>query len=151
LVIEKVDKIMHGMQLGMAGMHNQLRQWCSKGFLSNLIEYLLHHNFQIWLTSDHGNIECEGIGRLSEGSVSDTRGEKVRICPTKELRAQVSQLAPEAICWEPVGLPEGYFPLVLEGFKAFQPIGSNTVTHGGISVEEVIVPFVKIERKNHGR
>ncbi len=34
LVVDKVDKIMHGMQLGAAGMHNQIRQWCRGGFLS---------------------------------------------------------------------------------------------------------------------
>ncbi|MFO7880870.1 MAG: PglZ domain-containing protein, partial [Bacteroidales bacterium] len=33
LVVDKVDKIMHGMQLGAAGMHNQIRQWCRGGFL----------------------------------------------------------------------------------------------------------------------
>ncbi|MFW6030101.1 MAG: BREX-3 system phosphatase PglZ [Halanaerobiales bacterium] len=27
IVIRKVDKIMHGMQLGTAGMHNQIKQW----------------------------------------------------------------------------------------------------------------------------
>ena len=34
LVVDTVDKIMHGMQLGSAGMHNQIKQWCQKGFLS---------------------------------------------------------------------------------------------------------------------
>jgi len=28
LVVDKVDKIMHGMQLGSVGMHNQIAQWC---------------------------------------------------------------------------------------------------------------------------
>ncbi|MFI3219640.1 MAG: BREX-3 system phosphatase PglZ [Methylococcales bacterium] len=42
LVIDKVDKIMHGMQLGMAGMHNQIKQWCQDGFLNALIEHLLN-------------------------------------------------------------------------------------------------------------
>ena len=32
LVVDKVDKIMHGMQLGSAGMHNQIKQWCRSGF-----------------------------------------------------------------------------------------------------------------------
>jgi hypothetical protein len=27
--VDKVDKIMHGMEMGMAGMHNQVRQWAS--------------------------------------------------------------------------------------------------------------------------
>jgi len=43
LVVDKVDKIMHGMQLGSAGMHNQIKQWCQGGFLNSLIDYLLLH------------------------------------------------------------------------------------------------------------
>ena len=30
LVVDKVDRIMHGMQLGSAGMHNQVRQWAGQ-------------------------------------------------------------------------------------------------------------------------
>jgi len=32
LVVDTVDRIMHGMELGAAGMHNQVRQWAEKGF-----------------------------------------------------------------------------------------------------------------------
>ncbi len=35
LVIDKVDKIMHGMELGTAGMHNQVRQWATGGFTAD--------------------------------------------------------------------------------------------------------------------
>lgn len=37
LVIDKVDKIMHGMQLGSAGMHNQINQWVHGEFLVTLL------------------------------------------------------------------------------------------------------------------
>jgi len=74
LVVDKVDKIMHGMQLGATGMHNQIDQWCRKGFLTSLIDYLLLNNYQVWLTSDHGNIECSGMGSPLEGSIAETRG-----------------------------------------------------------------------------
>lgn len=37
LVVDKVDKIMHGMQLGSAGMHNQIKLWCQSGFLAALV------------------------------------------------------------------------------------------------------------------
>jgi len=40
LVVDKVDKIMHGMELGTAGMHNQVRQWTLQGFMSDLIDLL---------------------------------------------------------------------------------------------------------------
>ena len=38
LVVDKVDKIMHGMVLGTAGMHNQVRQWAGEGFMAELLD-----------------------------------------------------------------------------------------------------------------
>ena len=37
LVVDKVDRIMHGMELGMAGMHNQVRQWAGEGFMARVV------------------------------------------------------------------------------------------------------------------
>lgn len=147
LVVDKVDKIMHGMQLGSAGMHNQIKQWCQAGFLSDLIGLLLGLEYEVWLTSDHGNIQCDGKGRPSEGAIAETRGERVRVYPTPELRSQVASSFPFAHEWPPLGLPEDYFPLVASGRDAFVNPGESIVGHGGISIEEVIVPLIKFERK----
>jgi len=147
LVVDKVDKIMHGMQLGAAGMHNQIRQWCQEGFLGSLIGYLLDYGYDVWMTSDHGNIECHGKGRPSEGVIAETRGERVRVYPTPELRSQVATTFTFAHEWQPVGLPPGYFPLVAGGMDAFINPGNSIVGHGGIAIEEVIVPLVKFERR----
>ena len=147
LVVDKVDKIMHGMQLGSAGMHNQIKQWCQAGFLSTMIGQLLEYGYDVWLTADHGNIQCEGKGRPSEGVIAETRGERTRVYPTPELRARVAGAFPFAHEWQPVGLPAGYFPLVACGRDAFVTPGNTIVGHGGISLEEVIVPLVKFERR----
>jgi hypothetical protein len=147
LVVDKVDKIMHGMQLGSAGMHNQIKQWCQNGFLTALIRQLLEYGYKVWLTADHGNIQGDGKGRPSEGVIAETRGERVRVYPTPELRAQVAAAFPFAHEWKPVGLPADYFPLVAGGHDAFVNQGDVIVGHGGIAIEEVIVPFVKFERR----
>jgi len=84
LVIDKVDKIMHGMQLGAAGMHNQIDQWCRGEYLISLLNYLSNHGYEIWITSDHGNIEAIGKGRPTEGVIAESRGERVRIYPTPD-------------------------------------------------------------------
>jgi len=147
LVVDKVDKIMHGMQLGSAGMHNQITQWCQGGFLKDIIGYLLDHKYEVWLTADHGNIECEGKGRPTEGVIAETRGERVRVYPTPELRSQVASTFTFAHEWLPVGLPSDYFPLVASGRDAFVKPGISIVGHGGIAIEEVIVPLVKFERR----
>jgi hypothetical protein len=147
LVVDKVDKIMHGMQLGAAGMHNQIKQWCQDGFLAALLGHLLNYGYDVWLTADHGNIECEGKGRPSEGVLAETRGERVRVYPTPELRSQVARVFNFAHEWQPVGLPTNYFPLVAKGRDAFVNPGDTIVGHGGIAIEEVIVPLVKFESR----
>ena len=119
LVVDKVDKIMHGMQLGSAGMHNQIKQWCQSGFLAALVGQLLDYGYEVWLTADHGNIQCDGKGRPSEGVIAETRGGRVRVYPTPELRSQVAGSFLFAHEWQPVGLPAGYFPLVAGGRDAF--------------------------------
>lgn len=147
LVVNKVDRIMHGMQLGSPGMHNQVAQWCRSGFLNTLLSGLLDRGFDVWLTADHGNIECRGLGRPSEGVIAEIRGERVRIYPTLELRDQTAAAFSFARKWNPVGLPADTFPLVAQGEGAFVTPGETLVGHGGIAIEEVIVPLVRFERR----
>ena len=147
LVVDMVDKIMHGMQLGAVGMHGQVAQWCQGGYLGKLIDYLLDHDYDVWLTSDHGNIECEGKGRPAEGVLAEIRGARARVYQTPELRSQVASAFTSACEWEPIGLPDNYFPLVAGGRDAFVNPGNSIVGHGGITLEEVIVPLVKFERR----
>jgi hypothetical protein len=147
LVVDTVDRIMHGMQLGSAGMHNQIAQWCEDGFLGSLIGALLDKGFDVWLTADHGNIECRGMGRPGEGVIAEIRGERVRIYPTPELRDQTAAAFSFARKWNPIGLPAETFPLVAQGAGAFGTPGETLVGHGGVAIEEVVVPLIRFERR----
>ncbi|MEW6664967.1 MAG: BREX-3 system phosphatase PglZ [Thermodesulfobacteriota bacterium] len=147
LVIDKVDKIMHGMELGAVGMLNQVRQWAERTYLTDLLGMLLGRGFRVLLTSDHGNTEAEGCGSPAEGAVADLRGHRVRIYSDPALRQRMMEGFPSALEWQPIGLPGDYLPLIAPNRKAFVHEGDRLVAHGGISVEEVIVPLVQIERK----
>ncbi|GAC1459456.1 MAG: hypothetical protein NVS2B14_08620 [Chamaesiphon sp.] len=135
------------MQLGTAGMHNQVQQWAELGFMANLLDLLLANSFKIWLTSDHGNIEAIGLGQPKEGAIAHLRGERVRVYPDTVLRAKVKGEFSEAIAWPPLGLPETYLPLLAPERTAFIREGEQIVGHGGISLEELVVPFIHIERQ----
>jgi hypothetical protein len=148
LVVDKVDKIMHGMELGAAGMHNQVRQWAAGPFLAQLFDLLLENGFRVYLSSDHGNIEASGCGRPAEGAVADLRGERARIYPDSLLRGQVKERFPGALEWPPIGLPVDYLPLLAPPRAAFVRKTESLVGHGGASLEELIVPFVQIERRD---
>lgn len=146
MIVSKIDRIMHGMELGSIGMQSQVRLWATQGYMAGLLDILLDGGFHVTIVSDHGNVEAEGIGLPSEGSLADLRGERVRVYPDDGLRASVKVKYPEAIEWPAIGLPEGFLSLMAPGRKAFVGEGKRVVTHGGISVEEVVVPLVQVER-----
>ena len=146
LVVDTVDKIMHGMELGARGMHGQVRQWAREPYLAELLDLLLNHGFRVWLTSDHGNVEAAGCGSPAGGAVSDLRGKRVHVYPNAPLRHRAADEFPDARPWPPAGLPEEYLPLLAPGRSAFIRKGERTVAHGGASLEEVVVPLVRIDR-----
>lgn len=143
-VVDKVDCIMHGMELGTAGMQNQVRQWASEGFLARFLDILLTAGFDVFLSADHGNVESTGCGRPKEGVTADVRGERARIYSDPTLRAYVASKFPNAIPWKPMGLPNDFLPLLSGDRNAFIPEGQRTVAHGGVTLEEVVVPFVRL-------
>jgi hypothetical protein len=146
LVVDTVDKIMHGMELGAAGMHNQVRQWAEQGFAGELLSLLIGQGYRVYLSSDHGNIEAVGMGSPGEGAAADLRGERVRVYPDEGLRRAVQAAFPQTTAWPAFGLPEDYLALVPKGRAAFVKTGKRSVCHGGIAIEEVLVPFVEIDR-----
>jgi hypothetical protein len=148
LVIDKVDRIMHGMELGAAGMHNQVRQWAELPYLASLLDILDQAGFRVFLTSDHGNVESVGCGRPAEGAVADLRGERVRVYPSSDLRSKVKASFPTSLEWSPIGLPDDYLALLAQPGQAFIQEHRRTVGHGGASIEEIIVPLVQIERRD---
>ncbi len=145
LVVDVVDRIIHGMQLGTAGMHGQVRQWAEGGFPARLLGLLLEHGFAVYLTSDHGNVEAVGIGRPGEGVVAEVRGVRARVYGDALTCERVRSRFPGAVGWPGWGLPADYLPLLAPGRAAFAAAGEGVVGHGGISLEELIVPLVRVE------
>ena len=143
IVVDMIDEIVHGAMLGKRGIAGQIHAWCETGFVEKLFLLLAEHGYQIYLTADHGNVDAEGIGRLSQGVVSELRGERVRTYRSETLASSVPPEI-EAFRFDSPGLPPDFLPLYAGTRGAFVPKGDQIVAHGGISVEELIVPFIKI-------
>ena len=128
----------------MAGMHGQVEQWARQGALAKVLGALVRRGWQVFVGSDHGNTEAMGVGSPSEGVLAETRGQRVRIYENETLRAKTASEVAHTGIWSPVGLPQGYYPLMASGRGAFATLGSTVVAHGGVSLEEVVVPFVRV-------
>ena len=148
IVWNKVDDIMHGMQMQTAGMHSQVRLWASQGHLQQLLCRLQQEGFAIYLTADHGNVTATGIGNPREGVLVETRGKRARVYDRPEFREEVAAKFPDSISWPGQGLPPARHVLLAGDLKAFTDEGDEIVAHGGIALEEVMVPFVAITRED---
>ena len=148
VVVDAVDEIMHGMTLGTRGLHDQVESWQEHGLLGELFHRLLASGFEIFVTADHGNIEARGAGRVAQGVLAETRGERVRLYSDQVLyQNTLSQLQGRGVPGATTGLPDGRYPLYAAGRSAFVDDGDIIVAHGGTCIEEVIVPFVQVSRR----
>lgn len=148
LVVDTVDEIIHGAVLGKRGIAAQIANWCESGFVDRLFSLLLDNGFHVYLTADHGNVEAVGIGRPNQGVSSELRGERVRTYRSEAVIAETAAANPETFRLDVAGLPANFMPLFAGGRGAFVPKDDQVVVHGGISVEELIVPFVKVSYVN---
>jgi hypothetical protein len=147
IVWNKVDDIMHGMEMQTAGMHSQVRLWASQGHLQQLLSRLQQEGFTNFLTADHGNVTATGIGNPREGVLVETKGKRARVYDRPEFREEVAAKFPDSISWPGQGLPPARHVLLAGDLKAFTDEGDKIVAHGGIALEEVMVPFVAITRE----
>jgi hypothetical protein len=146
IVVDTIDEIVHGAVLGKRGIAAQVESWCESGFVDQLFSLLLDKGFHVYLTADHGNVEAVGQGRPNQGVASELRGERVRTYRSETLVAESAAANPNTYRLDVAGLPANFMTLFAGGRAAFMQQGEPAVVHGGISVEELLVPFVKISR-----
>jgi len=146
VTLYKVDEIMHGMQLGAAGMLNQVRMWAEGGALLGILELLLSRGFSVVIAADHGNTEASGIGAPKQGVLCDVRGERCRIFNEMKFAEECVTHAPGSIVWQHAGLPAQFIPVIAPPGAAFIQQGTKSVCHGGNSIEELAVPFILVHK-----
>jgi hypothetical protein len=147
-IVNDVDDMCHGAVSGRQGLHAQVRSWAAQTGLADLLLQLMEQEFDVFLSADHGNVEARGIGSPKEKALADLRGERVRIYPNEILRDHVAGSFPSALRWDSAGLPDGFVPLIASVRDAFITEGTRTVTHGGVSLEELVVPWVHVRTKD---
>jgi len=152
LIESRIDDLVHDATLGATSFQAALRVWLGEHSdrLEALISDLLARDFIVYVASDHGHVEAHGFGRPSEGLTVDTRGQRARIYSDRHAAGNVRRNFSQTILWERDGLlPDGenaVWALMPRGRGAFAPFKEITVTHGGPTLDEVVVPLVTITR-----
>lgn len=144
VVVNWVDKIADTEKQGTAGVHDAIKLWSGK-FIS-LFKRLLDEGFSVFVTADHGNVGAEGMGEPKQGVLVESPGKRARIYDNPMFLAEAQAEYKNSNEWPAIGLPPNQHTLLPKGLRAFTQAGKHVVSHGGISLEEVIVPFVRISK-----
>lgn len=149
-VVGAIDEIVHGSTLGTAGLLGSLRVWLERTApaLEAGIDRLLELGFTVFLASDHGHVEARGAGTPSEGLAVDTRGRRARTYRDRGLAERAAEQRSGTVLWGDDGLlPADLWSLFPSRREAFAPAGEMIVTHGGPTLDEVVVPLVTLRRR----
>lgn len=150
LIENKIDDMVHDATLGTTSFQASLHVWLEghSRKVETVVAGLLARDFTVYLTSDHGHVEARGFGRPSEGLTVDTRGKRARMYSDPHAADNVQRGFPETIRWSQDGLlPDGddaVWVLMPQGRSDFTAFNETVVTHGGPTLDEMVVPLVTI-------
>lgn len=150
VILNDIDDLVHGQLQGRVGMYNDIEYLAGSGKIQTLIRKLNQQGFTIYLTSDHGNTLCKGLGVVRGAGVEvETKSKRALIL--KDF-ANSNELIEKynLIDYPGYYMDKQYKYLICKIGTSFDTKDSIVMTHGGISVDEVIVPFIKIKAVHYG-
>lgn len=145
VIINDIDDMVHGQLQGRKGMYHDVSLLAEDGRLVRLTRRLLKDGFDVYISADHGNTPCTGTGKLMKTGVeTETKSHRMLVlkdfADKEKIRDQY-----EMIDYPKYFLDKQYDYLICRIGYSFDAKGANVMTHGGITLDEVIVPFIKIK------
>ena len=150
LLVNLFDEVMHAVK-GMTPeadkrvYYDTLRSHLENGRLAELFDLLLDHGYHLFLTADHGNIAGIGNGLKPPKALVESHARRVAIYDRAEL-AEEYAAAYGLQRFRTKALPPDVHPVYLPGTQLFAPEDATHISHGGLSLEELVVPFVEVTR-----
>lgn len=145
IIINDIDNMVHGQQQGRAGMYHDVKYLSETGKLTALVRDLLQKGFDVYISSDHGNTPCIGQGKLMKlGVETETKSHRMLVLEKfADKEKMIEQY--DMIEYPKYFLDKRYDYLICNIGKSFDAREKKVMTHGGITVDEVVVPFIKIK------
>jgi len=150
VLVNLFDEVMHAVK-GMTPeadkrvYYDTLRSHLENGRLAELFDLLLNHAYRLFLTADHGNVAGVGNGLKPPKALVESHARRVAIFDKAAL-AEEYAAAHGLRLYRTKALPPDVHPVYLPGTQLFAPEDATHISHGGLSLEELVVPFVEVIR-----
>jgi len=142
IIFSFVDRLTHPDLMNKSKLIQNIRMHLKDSNLDIFIKSLLVQGFNVYFVSDHGSTFCKGNGINVKKDLVDLRAKRYLLIDKKELLEEYMSNDSEIIQFKNL-IGDDYL-LLLTGDNMFAGKNEEGLTHGGVSVEEMIVPLIEV-------
>ena len=151
IIINDIDDIVHAQLRGRVGMYNDVKSIAEASKLTELVKKLLLKGFDVYISADHGNTPCTGIGSPRKNGVEIETKSRRMIIVNKIADKESLIKGYGLIDYPKYYLNKEYDYLICNVGESFDIKDKKVISHGGITIDEVIVPFITFKAvENNG-
>ena len=147
IVINIVDDLMHSELQGYKGIQQGLCEWTKSGQLAQILKRLISDGYGVFMTSDHGNTAAIAEGRFAKpGVLAEPASRRAVIYNASFDARELDKF--NVMRYSGTYLPDGYTAYLFNADSCYGDTGKEYITHGGMTLEETVVPFVQVGAYN---
>ena len=110
------------------------------------VRRMLDQGFDVYISADHGNTPCIGMGKLMKTGVeTETKSRRMIVLKDFANKDSLFEKYESLIEYPGYYLDKQFNYLICGVGESFDAKGDEVMSHGGITIDEVIVPFIKIK------
>lgn len=151
MVCNLFDELSHEKVITVSHKTNLYKKITNEIESSNIVGFLKqlkNDGYIIFVTSDHGNIFCKGNGIKPNKNLEIDRRESSRclIYDKESLAEELTNSNPyNTFRYRYDFIPEDFTLVLAKTNECFINVNDYLITHGGISPEELIIPFAVLK------
>lgn len=151
VIINDVDDMVHAQTQGRLGMFNDINVLANKKKLVDMVSGFIISGYDVYITADHGNTNCTGLGKLmGTGVEMETKSRKFLVLRDFADKDKLMEKY-DFVEFPKYYLSKEYDYLICDIGESLDAKGEDVMTHGGLSIDEVVVPFITIKAvENNG-
>lgn len=149
IIINDVDDLVHAQQQGRNGMYNDITLLAKQKKLVNLTRKILSEGYDVFITADHGNTPCTGLGKyMGAGLEIETKSRRMMVLKDFADKAKIVDKY-AMIDYPKYYLSKEYDYLICESGTSLDSKNDEVMSHGGITIDEVVVPFITLKAEDY--
>lgn len=151
VIINDVDDMVHAQTQGRLGMFNDINVLANQKKLVDMVCRFVASGYDVYITADHGNTTCTGLGKLmGTGVEMETKSRKFLVLRDFADKDKLMEKY-SFVEFPKYYLSKEYDYLICDIGESLDAKGEDVMTHGGLSIDEVVVPFITIKAvENNG-